>query len=92
MDKENEKEVRAVSKKKAVTIKLDEAVEWGEETVTEVKLSPPRGKHLRGLPKDPTLNDILKIASKISGISSAVFDEMASSDIMKIAEAVGELL
>lgn len=91
-DVEVEKEVRVVSKKKSRTIKLSEPVEWGSETITQVVLKPPRGKHVKGISIPPTLSEIIRIASKISGVSSAVFDEMSSEDIFAIAEAVGELL
>ncbi len=91
-DKDDEKQAKAKSRKKPATIKLIEPVEWGEETIKEITLKPIRGKHLRRLPSSPTLNDILTIASKVSGVSSAVFDEMCSEDVTRIAEAVGELL
>lgn len=93
MENEVEKDVKvAQTKKKSITIKLEDPIQWGEETIEEVILKPIRGKHIKNLPAQPALKDLLVIASKISGVSSAVFDEMASSDIMKIAEAVGELL
>lgn len=90
-DKDDDKTAKAKSRKKPSTIKLIEPVEWGEEVIKEITLKPIRGKHLRTLPSSPTLNDILKIASKISGVSSAVFDEMCSEDITRVSEAVGEL-
>lgn len=89
---EAEKEVRVVSRKKSVTIKLLEPIEWGDETIKEVTLKPPRGKHLRGLTTPPQMNDLLKLASKLSAVSSSVFDEMCSEDVLAIVTAVGELL
>lgn len=91
-ENEETKTVRVVSKKKPLEIKLQEPIEWGTETIEKIVLKPPRGKHLRGLPVSPGLNDILKLASKISGVSSAVFDEMCSEDVMRVVDAVGELL
>jgi len=78
-------------KKGPVTVKLVEPIEFGTETISQITLQPIRGKHLRILPTQPTLNDILKLASKISGVSSAVFDEMCSEDVVRVSEAVGEL-
>lgn len=89
---EDEKKVKAVTKKQAITVKLEEPIEWGDETISEIVLKPIRGKHLKNLPASPALKDLILIASKVSGVSSSVFDEMISSDIMKVTEAVGELL
>lgn len=76
----------------SVKIKLKTPVVMGSIRVEEVILRKPKGKHLRKLSPSPTLNDLLIIASKISGVESAIFDEMDSKDVVKIAEAVGELL
>jgi hypothetical protein len=80
-----------VLRKAPITVKLSEPVEFGSEVVKQITLQPIKGKHLRILPTQPTLNDILKLASKLSGVSSAVFDEMSSEDVVKVSEAVGEL-
>lgn len=91
MEKEETKK-NVAGKKVPKTIRLDEPISWGSETIKEVTLQPIQGKHLRKLSSEPNLNEILNIASKISGLSGGIFDEMASSDVMKVAEAVGELL
>lgn len=80
------------ARKGPITVKLSEPITWGEETIRDVTLQPIKGKHLRKLPSSPSLDDILKVASKVSGQPSAVFDEMSAEDIGKIADAVGELL
>jgi len=79
-------------RKREVTITLVEPVTFGSETVKQLTLTAPRGKHLKMLPSEPALKDILNMASKVSGVSSAVFDEMCSQDIIAVAEAMGELL
>jgi hypothetical protein len=88
---DEEKAVKNISKRKPAIVLLEEPIEWGEETIDKVILKPIKGAHFKGFPKDPAVTDILKLASKLSGISSAVFDEMGSRDILKIVEAVGEL-
>lgn len=90
IEKEHEKQM--APRKKEVVIKLVEPITFGSETVKEVVLKSPRGKHLKLLPPNPALKDILMMASKVSGVSSAVFDEMCSTDVIAIAEAMGELL
>lgn len=72
---------------------LEKPVQRGnEEPITELKFIEPKGKHLRYLPAAPTLNDLLKLAGKLTGQPDSVFDEMGSKDVMKVAERVGELL
>jgi|AVFP01.1.fsa_nt_gi hypothetical protein len=78
--------------KDVTIVKLDDPIEWGDETISEIKLKKPRGKHIKNLGDDIKVGDMLKIASKVSGVSMGVFDELSSSDCMKVAEAVGELL
>lgn len=90
-DEQDDKTAKAHSKRKPITIKLLEPVEWGSETVESITLKPIRGKHIRRLSAQPTMNDLLVIASKISGVSSAVFDEMCAEDVTRVTEAVGEL-
>lgn len=92
MENETEKEVRVVSRKKPVTVKLLEPIEWGDETIKEVTLKPPRGKHIKTLPTPPAIKDMINLGSKLSGISVSVFDEMCSEDVLAIVTAVGELL
>jgi len=93
MEAEHEdKQIRVVSKKKPIEVKLQEPNEWGTETIDKIVLKPPRGKHLRGLSTSPNVNEMMKLAAKLSGVSSNVFDEMCSEDVMRVLDAVGELL
>ena len=74
-------------------IKLDFPIEWGEEgAVTEIELKRPKGKHIKGLTKDIGFDDILKIASKVSGYAPSFFDEMDASDCIKVSEVIGDFL
>lgn len=90
IEKEHEKQM--APRKKEATIKLVEPVTFGSETISVVILKAPKGKHLKLLPPNPALKDILNMASKVSGVSSVVIDEMCATDVLAIAEAMGELL
>lgn len=92
MELEDNEQRKPTPKKGPVTVKLDEPVEWGQETIREVVLKPLKGKHVKILGKDPTLAQLLQLASKSSGLSAGVFDEMSSSDAFRVAEEVGNLL
>lgn len=74
-------------------IKLDYPIEYGEEgLVSEIELKRPKGKHLKGLTKDVGYNDIIKIASKVSGYPPSFFDEMDAADCTEVSEAIGDFL
>ena len=92
MEMEQENQKRPAKFKDEAVVKLDYPVEWGEDIITEICIKRPRGKHIKNLGDGVKLNDLLKIASKCSGTSMGVFEEMASPDVMKVADAVGDLL
>ena len=85
-------ETKKKSPKGEVVVKLDYPIEWGEDTIEEVRLRRPKGKHIKNLGDDVKVNDFLRIASKVSGLSMGIFEEMEAPDVMKITDAVGELL
>lgn len=64
----------------------------GKKEVTEVELRRPKGKDIKGIGKDVSLDDILKIAAKISAYSPRFYDELDAVDVMKISEVVGDFL
>lgn len=92
MEIEKEIEKQTAPRKREIAVKLVEPITFGSETISEVVLKAPRGKHLKLLPPNPALKDILTMASKVSGVSGAVIDEMCAADVIAIAEAMGELL
>ena len=79
-------------KPKEITITLSEPIEWGEDQITEIVMQRPKGKHLKSLSAEPSLQDLVKIAQKISGQPPRVFDDMDADDVLACAEAVGDFL
>lgn len=77
---------------KTKVVKLSREYSWGSETITEITVNQPKGKHLRALPAEPRLHDLLELASKCSGISSKLVDELDGPDAIELSKAVGELL
>jgi len=74
-------------------IKLDFPVEYAGEVYSELKMGRPKGKHLKGMKfTDMGYNDMAKVASKVSRVSTAVFDEMDSKDLNKVWDFLGEHL
>lgn len=80
-------------KPKSVTVKLLYPIKWGdEEKVTEVTLKRPKGKHIKRIGRDVNIDELLKIASKISEYTPAFFDELDAVDCLKITEVIGDFL
>ena len=65
-------------------------------TLDEVKVlnfSRIKGKQLRGFNmSNPTMDDLLELAEKVTGQTTAFYDEMDASDIINVVEKVGKLL
>lgn len=89
MDAKKKKKILA---KKPKTVVLDYPIQWGEETVSEITIEPLKAKHMKNLSANPKFSELLDIACKASDQSKAVFDELDSSDAMKVVEAVSDLL
>lgn len=83
---------KASTSAQPVTINLLEPIKFGEETIAQIVLQPIRGKHLKKMPAKPEMDDLMNLASKLSGVPLPVFDEMIGKDIVRIGEAVGEML
>lgn len=79
-------------KPKSITITLSEPIEWGDETIEEVTLRRPKGKELKMLSGDPSMDDLLKIAGKCGGLTPRQIDDMDADDALALAEAVGDFL
>ena len=73
----------------AVTITLDEPVEFAGETITQLVVQPPKGKHLRKMPTEmKVVGDMIALADKLTGQPREVIDEMCVGDTMRLVEAV----
>lgn len=75
------------------TYTLKKPVKYGDKTVTQVTLSEPKMKHLKGInltSGDP--DQLLKLAGKISDQPSQVFDEMSWDDGFAVVEMINDFL
>lgn len=83
-------------KNHTITVSLTYPIEWatdqGKSEVKEVEFRRPKGKDIKGLGKDVTFEDLMRIASKISEFSPRFFDELDAVDCMKISEVIGDFL
>lgn len=79
------------------TVTLQYPFEWADDKgqkslIEKINLNRPKGKHIKNIGKDAGMKDIMAIASKVSGFTPAFFDEMDASDLMRVAEVVGDFL
>jgi len=87
-----DEEAAARDYSKPVVILLKHPVKFAGQEILEVTLQPLTGRHLRGISGKSSLDELMRVAAKASGLSDKVFDLMRAADIMAITEAVGEAL
>ena len=84
-----------MSKPKATAVKivkLTTPISWGEETITQLDISKPKGKHLRNVGQNLKLGELMDIAAACAGHPKSVMDLMDSDDAMACANAVADFL
>jgi hypothetical protein len=91
------KENSPVKKNLSVIVKLSYPLEWAgaegvKKEITEVEFRRPKGKDIKGMGRDVSLEDILKIAARVSDYSPRFFDELDGIDCMKISEVINDFL
>jgi len=73
--------------------KLKHPFTLDDKEITRIEFIRPKGKHIKGINlTSPTMDDMLKLAAKISGQLPRVYDEMDLEDVMAIMEIVGDFL
>lgn len=93
MSKENKHPDKDVKKSTSIKYKLQYPIDWGEEGfVTEIEFKRPKGKHIKSIGKNASMDDIFRIAGKISGYTPAFFDELDAADCVEISEIIGDFL
>ena len=75
-----------------VTYKLKHPVKVGSEEIFELTFQRPKAKHLRLLPSDPKVGDLLNFAAKLAGKTPVEIDELEMEDTMEVLEIVGNFM
>lgn len=76
----------------AVTLKLQNPINFGSETIELMILSPVKAKHLRGLSLDLNMDECLTLLGRISGHPPSVIDELSFIDVQRLLEKVTDFL
>lgn len=72
---------------------LQTPIEHNSETITRLEFQPPRGKHIKKLNlQNLDIDELLKVAAKLSGHTPKLFDELFAADVMAISEIIGNFL
>jgi hypothetical protein len=91
--KEERKESTILSELKVVDGKyilpLSKEIKHGQRTVTELSLSEPKAKHIRKMPTNPIMDDVLKACGALAGEPDSLIDELTLKDCNKLAEFFG---
>ncbi len=74
------------------TYVLKKPIKFGEEIIEKIVIQPPKAKHLRKMPLQPSPDDIMNLISVLSGTSSAELGELESVDYYELLNCMGKLL
>lgn len=72
-----------------IVYKLKYPVEYDGETVTEIEISRPKGKHIKKLGADANLASLIGVAALVTKFTPRFFDELDSSDYVGVGEIIG---
>lgn len=61
------------------TIELRYPIDWGGQTIMSLTLRPPTGKDFRGFPLQPDWDQLLALASRLSGQPDPVIDRLVGT-------------
>jgi len=75
-----------------VKYKLATPVEFDGKVYEELEFPRPKGKHLKSIPGDPCLGDVMKVAMKICNVPNKVFEEMDGYDYSQVGDILNDFL
>lgn len=76
--------------KKMIT--LDDPIQYGSEKISELEIRKPKAKDMRGMPLQMGMDDMLKLAGRLTGQPDSVIDELSFGDLGKVMDEVGKLM
>jgi len=65
---------------------------WDNSEVKEVKVTRPKGKHIKKLGASAKLEDLMGIAHHISDFTDRFYDEMDAEDYIGVSEVISNFL
>jgi len=71
-----------------VKYKLATPVTVNEKVYEDLEFPRPKGKHLKNIPANPKLGDVMEVANRVCNVPPKVFDEMDSYDYAQVGEII----
>jgi hypothetical protein len=68
---------------------LSRPIQHGQREIKELLLSEPKAKHIRKMPTNPIMDDVLKICGALAAEPDSVIDELPLKDCNRLAEFFG---
>lgn len=68
---------------------LNSPFKYGEREVKELLLDEPRAKHIRQMPSNPKMDDIMNVIAVLAGEPDSLIDELSMGDITRAGEFFG---
>lgn len=68
---------------------LSKSIQHGQTEIKQLELSEPKAKHIRKMPTNPIMDDVLKICGSLAAQPDSVIDELSLKDCNKLAEFFG---
>lgn len=56
-------------------------IKFGPDTIDQFELVEPKAKHIRKMPAEPIVDDILKICADLAGQPDSAIDELSLKDV-----------
>lgn len=80
-------------KSKTIRVDLDYPIDWGkDETIDHLILRRPTGADIEGLSGEPTMKELMRVASKCALVAPSVMRSLDAFDVVKVCEVVGDFL
>jgi len=71
---------------------LKEPIKFGSEEISRLVFKPLKAKHLRNLKGKEGFDETLVIASRLTGVSEDILDEMGIEDVRGVAQVIQSFL
>src|SRR4051794_19678131 len=76
-----------------VKITLQKPIVWLGETVKELVLQPPEGKHIRDLPAgDLKIGDFMNLGMRLAGFPPSMANKLSGEDTMEVVEVAANFI
>lgn len=70
------------------TFKLKYPIEFGQEVITELEITRPKAKHIKGIANIDSTDGMLVVISRITGKPPKVIDDLDFEDLQGISEII----